>query len=112
MNTLTPDEVRDFLGKNPGFFGVTFIKKDGTERRMVCMMGVKKHLAGGAPAYDFTAKGLLPVWDPVAFKKKPHGERDRGYRSITCAAIKEIRCRRKVWIVVDGQITEKPQHPA
>ena len=31
-----------------GIFTATFIKKDGTIRKMVCRFGVKKHLKGGA----------------------------------------------------------------
>lgn len=30
-----------------GFFSITFVKKDGTERKMKCRRGVKKHLKGG-----------------------------------------------------------------
>ena len=30
-----------------GIFTATFVKKDGTIRKMVCRFGVKKHLRGG-----------------------------------------------------------------
>ena len=32
---------------NGRFVSVTFIKKDGTERSMLCRLGVTKHLKGG-----------------------------------------------------------------
>ena len=102
--TLTPQDIRDLLGENPGFFGVTFTKKDGSERRMTAQMGVKKHLAGGPRAYDFDEKGLLPVWDRWA--KGAHGPKDRGYRSVNISTLKEIRARGKKWKIQDGQITE------
>ena len=33
-------------------FSVEFTKKDGTLRKMVCRLGVKKHLKGGELGYD------------------------------------------------------------
>lgn len=101
---LTPQDIRDLLGKNPGFFGVTFTKKDGTERRMTAMTGVRKHLAGGEKAYDADSKGLLTVWDRHARGK--NGENDRGYRSVNINTLTEIRAKGKVWQIKDGQIIE------
>ena len=36
------------------YFTVWFIKKDGTERKMTCRFGVKKHLHGGKSTLDET----------------------------------------------------------
>lgn len=101
---LTPQDIRNLLGENPGFFGVTFTKKNGSERRMTAQMGVKKHLAGGQRAYDFDEKGLLPVWDRHG--KGKHGPNDRGYRSVNISTLKEIRAKGKTWKIKDGEITE------
>jgi hypothetical protein len=71
-------KIKDTKG---AFFTVKFIKKDGTERVMNCRLGVKKYLHGGELPYDPVAKGLLPVWDPIAAKK------DDGYRIINTKTI-------------------------
>lgn len=44
-------------------FSVEFIKKDGTLRKMVCRLGVKKHLKGGSLGYDAEALNYLTVFD-------------------------------------------------
>lgn len=50
--------------KNGKFTSLRFIKRtDGTIRDMVFRTGVKSHLAGGEPAYDFQEHGLIPVFD-------------------------------------------------
>lgn len=61
---------------NGKFFKVVFIKRDGTERKMVARIGVKKFLQGGE-------------------RKNPHiivWEVGNGYRSIIPESIKEIKC--------------------
>jgi hypothetical protein len=73
--------IKDTKG---AFFTVKFIKKDGTERIMNCRLGVKKYLHGGELPYDPVAKGLIPVWDPIAAKKQDKSE---GYRSISTNTI-------------------------
>jgi len=72
--TITPDQAEEIIrGLNGAeYFGVMFIKKDGTERVMNAQRGVTKHLAGGSLKYDPKAKGLITVYDPKA----------AGYRSI------------------------------
>ena len=53
-------------------FRADFTKRtDGTKRTMVCRCGVKKYLKGGSPAYNFSKKGLISVF-----------EFGKGYRSI------------------------------
>ncbi len=44
-------------------FSVEFIKKDGTLRKMICRLGVKKHLKGGSLGYDAEALNYLTVFD-------------------------------------------------
>ena len=60
---------------NGKFVTVTFIKKDGSERKMNCRIGVKKHLRGGACTVN-TDKYLI-VYDVQS----------KGYRSIDKDAI-------------------------
>jgi hypothetical protein len=44
-------------------FTVSFIKKDGTLRKMNCRLGVTKHLKGGELAFDPKEYDLVPVFD-------------------------------------------------
>jgi len=58
--------VENFLAyaRSGRAFSVEFVKRTtGEVRRMQARCGVKAHLAGGAPAYDFAEKKLVPVWD-------------------------------------------------
>jgi hypothetical protein len=66
MNIST-QQAADLIRSSGGqFFTATFTKRtDGTLRTMNCRLGVKSHLRGGEPAYDFAEKGLVPVYDLV-----------------------------------------------
>lgn len=64
-----------------GFFGVTFTKKDGSTRRMVCRLGVTKHLRGGVKSFSDADHNILTVWSVA----------DRGYRSIRLDTLAEVR---------------------
>ena len=79
------DIIQLIKGTKGAFFTVKFIKKDGTERIMNCRLGVKKYLHGGELPYDPVAKGLLPVWDPVAAKTSD------GYRIINTNTILSVK---------------------
>lgn len=54
-------ELKKMVGGK--IFSVEFIKKDGTLRKMVCRLGVKKHLKGGSLGYDAEALNYLTVFD-------------------------------------------------
>lgn len=107
---MTPSDIRDLLGETPGFFSVTFTKRTTGERReMNCMWGVKKHLKGGEAAYDFNAKGLIPVWETEESRRKHSGSirpGDAGYRSIPVDAITQIRANKKTWNFENGYMIE------
>ena len=62
-------------------FSVVFTKKDGTIRKMVARLGVRKHLKGGELKYDAAAHNLLPVFDM---------EKEE-YRMINVSTIQEIK---------------------
>ena len=55
--------VEKILAEHKKIFGVTFIKKDGSERDMVCRLGVKKGVTGEGMNYDPALHALLPVFD-------------------------------------------------
>lgn len=107
MSDITPDAVRELLGPNPGWFGVTFTKKDGSIRNMTAQMGVKRHLKGGQPAYSFNDKGLIAVWDRNAMRRGADGAIvDAGYRSVNTSAIQSLRARGRKWENRDGKLVE------
>jgi hypothetical protein len=54
-------QLRELVGNK--IFSVEFIKKNGTLRKMVCRLGVKKHLKGGELGYDPEALNYLTVFD-------------------------------------------------
>ena len=69
------------LVSDGAIFGVEFIKRsDGSLRKMVCRLGVRKHLKGGAKAYDPKKHDLLCVFD---MEKE-------SYRSIPVDAVQRL----------------------
>lgn len=63
---------------NGRFLSVTFIKKDGTERKLVGRLGVKKHLKGGKSSVDH--EQYISIYDTQA----------EGYRCVNRDTIKEV----------------------
>ena len=49
--------------KYGAIFSVTFIKKDGSERKMVCRKGVKKGVTGKGLSYDPDSRNNVIVYD-------------------------------------------------
>jgi len=70
---------------NNTIFSVTFIKKDGTLRKMVCRLNVKKGVNGKGMNYDPIEKGLLPVYDLDK----------RGFRMINMKTITSLKIRKE-----------------
>lgn len=51
------------LATNGRFFSVSFIKKDGSERRMVARLGVKKNIKGVGLKFNPSDHNLMVVYD-------------------------------------------------
>jgi hypothetical protein len=51
------------LATNGKFFSVSFIKKDGTTRKMTARLGVKKNIKGVGLKFNPTEKNLIVVFD-------------------------------------------------
>jgi hypothetical protein len=66
-------------------FSATFIKKDGTIRKINCRLGVVKALRGGALKYNAEALNNLVVYDLQA----------KGYRTIPLDKLLTLRYNRK-----------------
>lgn len=59
---MNSNELASIVAASNGrFVSVTFIKKDGTERTMLCRLGVTKHLKGGESKLN--ADQYLTVFD-------------------------------------------------
>jgi hypothetical protein len=54
-------KLRELVGSK--IFSVTFEKKDGTLREMVCRLGVTRHLKGGEMSYSPDDFNYLVVFD-------------------------------------------------
>lgn len=67
MEFLRSEMVHNFINSFPDgkMFSVTFEKKDGTLRRMVCRQGVKAHLKGGESTIK-EHRNLVSVFDTEA----------------------------------------------
>ena len=56
-------ELREMVSSGQ-IFAVEFIKRtNGEHRKMLCRLGVKKHLKGGTQAYNPSEYNLLTVFD-------------------------------------------------
>jgi hypothetical protein len=82
---LTPDVVRHIVAqKGTRFATVTFIKKDGTHRRINGLFRAVSHMVGGAggerQAQALDRNGLIAIWSP----------RD-GWRSFSADRVVEIK---------------------
>lgn len=56
--------MRDkILATNGRFFSVSFIKKDGTTRKMTARLGVKKDIKGVGLKFNPTERNLIVVFD-------------------------------------------------
>ena len=92
ISSITRADALQFISERGGkFFAVRFTKRTtGETREMSCRQGVKSHLSGGEPAYDFRAKGLIPVYDMQA----------AGYRSIPTEGITAVKIDGE-WVIVE-----------
>ncbi len=86
--TDLPQFIKLIGGK---IFSVIFTKKDGTERKMVARLKVKKFLKGGENKVEAPDRPYKVVFDLQA----------KGYRTINYATIKEIHFQGQVIKVVE-----------
>lgn len=64
MKTISKkDAYNRILDTNGVIFGVKFIKKDGSVRKMSCRTGVHKYVTGTGLRYKPLLKGLVGVFD-------------------------------------------------
>jgi hypothetical protein len=75
MKTQLEQIIKATKGK---FFRATFVKKDGSIRKMVARTGVTSHLKGGARMYDESQ--YISVYEPK-----------NGYRLINKDTVQEVK---------------------
>ena len=64
MKKVSKNQAKELINSSKGkIFSVTFTKKNGETREMICRKGVKKHLKGGKLMFDPNEKGLAVVFD-------------------------------------------------
>lgn len=82
MSYLKAEDVVNYLEAIPRdkMFSVTFEKKDGVLRRMICRRDVRKHLKGGESTIK-DHKNLISVYDTEA----------AGYRCFDVTRVKHIK---------------------
>ena len=73
--------IVDYVREKGVIFSATFIKKDGSLRRMNCRVGVRKYVKGVGMSYNPIERDLLPVYDLV----------NRGYRTVNLKTVKSVR---------------------
>jgi hypothetical protein len=81
---MNSDQVKGIVKGR--FFTATFIKKDGSTRKMNCRLGVKRHLKGGQ-----NTKAHLPHYLTV------YSVPDKGYRSINLDTLISIKANGKTF---------------
>jgi len=77
---MKTNEIRKIVGNK--IFSAVFTKKDGTNRKMLCRLGVKKHLKGGKKGYDTETLNYLTVY---SLDKQ-------NYRTLNLNTLKQIKC--------------------
>ena len=64
MKKVSKNQAKELINSSKGkIFSVSFTKKNGETREMICRKGVKKHLKGGELMFDPNEKGLAVVFD-------------------------------------------------
>jgi hypothetical protein len=69
------------------FFYAQFVKKDGTLRKMVARLGVRRYVAGKGLKFNPSKYHLIVVWDA----------QKRAYRMVNLKTLQVIRCGEIVW---------------
>lgn len=73
------DLIRTAGGK---IFRIDFVKKDGSDRKMICRTGVKRHVTGAGMSWDPEARGYVVVFDC----------QKRQYRMVNAGTVRYFQC--------------------
>ena len=97
VEVISEEEAKAVFSKIPKgrIFSAVFTKKDGSERKMNCRKGVKKHLKGGTLKYNPADHGLIGVCDMQLVRK---GDTNP-YRMLNIKTTTEIHTNKKRYFV-------------
>ena len=97
VEIIGKDEVAGILDKiqNGRIFSVTFVKKDGTERKMNCRRAVQIGQVGGELKYNPKDHGLVAVYDMQEKNSNPA----KNYRMINPITTTEIKTNGRIYMV-------------
>jgi hypothetical protein len=84
---MTPYSIRELAGNT--IFSATFTKKDGSERKMLCRLNVRKDLKDIGHKFDADKQGLLCVYDMI----------NKGYRFVNLNTTTELKIKGKTYLV-------------
>lgn len=82
------------FGTNGKLFSVTFIKKDGSVRDMVCRLGVAKHTKGGV-SKTAHIPNLITVFEMVPGDDKPR------FRNVNVDTIQNLKVNGEVFTIAE-----------
>lgn len=90
MIEVNTDKAIALIKKTKGkVFTVVFLKKDGTQRKMNCRLGVSKQVNGNGLAYNPADHNLITVFDM----------KEKGYRMINTETLTAMQISGKFYIV-------------
>jgi len=90
MKQISRSKVKELIESSNGqVFSAIFVKKDGTERKMSCRLGVKKHVNGTGMAYKPSNYDLIGVYDM----------NNKGYRMINLNTVKALQVNKTFYVV-------------
>ena len=88
----TQEITRDIAQLTRGrFFVCEFVTKRNKLRRMVCRLGVRRHVNGTGMTYKPAEHALMTVWEPAS----------KGYRTVNLTTIRSLRCGDYHWEAPD-----------
>jgi len=91
MEKIARENLRSILReRGRRIASATFVKKDGTDRKILFRLGVKKHLRGGTNNVERDDRSYMTVYD------MKHG----GYRTINLRTVKTLSMDGKQYEVV------------
>lgn len=87
ITEISVDDLFEMFSNKGKFASVTFVKKDGTLRKLTGKAFVDKDIKGTG-AYDAKSHGQIRLFD-INVKDK-NGERIGGWRTVTANKVKEV----------------------
>ena len=92
MKTITRDEAKKLIHETGGrVFSAIFVKKDGTDRKMNCRLGVRKGVKGVGRKFNPADYDLIGVFD---MQKDAH-------RMINIKTLRAIQINKQVYTIYE-----------